>query len=301
MIFNAPKDKFEKYTDSLNEFSNRELKISEWFLRHELKLKTIGRNTLIVFCVVTIGYSFGYWLYYFGYAYWQDEKMLVQQNYEFENYDNLKNLYTPQTPSFSPVNVYNSVSESLSDLEIMVNNPNNRWLLGLTYKFVYNGGETEVLRTVIMPASQRPLAYLGLKSEGYPEGAKLQVLNTEWQKIDAHTLPDVLAFQTQRSNFTLTNFKYAPESRINGTPANMLTFVIKNNSAYGFWTVDFYVKLISGGESVGTMYLSIDKFRAGESRSVDLRSFVSGLNVEEVVLYPLVNIFDPQVYLPAGS
>ena len=301
MIFNAPKDKFEKYSDPLNEFSNRELKISEWFLRHELKLKDIGKNALVVFCVITIGYSFGYWLYYFGYAYWQDQKMLVQQNYEFENYDNLKSLYSPKSPSISPVSVYNSVSEATYDLEVMVNNPNDRWLLGLTYKFVYADGETEVLRTVVMPGSQRPIAYLGLKSEAYPEGAKLVLLQTEWQKIDAHALPNITEFLKQRSNFTFSNFKYAPEGRVNGTPANILTFVVKNNSAYGFWTVNFYVKLISGGESVGTIFLSVDKFKAGESRNVDLRSFVPGLNVEEIVLYPLINIFDSQAYLPAGS
>ncbi|KKQ26988.1 MAG: hypothetical protein US42_C0017G0009 [Candidatus Magasanikbacteria bacterium GW2011_GWC2_37_14] len=297
MLFSSKKDKFEKYSDPLNEFSNRELKLGEWFLRHELKLKTIGKNTLIVFCVVTVGYSFGYWLYYFGYGYWQDQKMFVQQNLEFENYDNLKSFYRPQNIGFGQINVFNTVSEELYDFSVMVNNPNPRWLVGLTYKYIYSGGETPISKTVVLPGSQRPLTFLGLKTEGYPEGAKLVVLQTEWLKLDSHVLPDVTSFVQERSNFTLANFKYAPISRVNGTPANIITFLLKNNSAYGFWTADFYVVLLSGGEPVGTMYLSLDKFKAGETRPVDLRSFVPGLSVDEAVIYPLINIFDREVYL----
>ena len=68
-------DKFSRYVDPTGEFSNRELKLSVFYLKHKLLLQKIGKNVLIVWCVVSVGYSFGYWVYYFSFGYFEDQKI----------------------------------------------------------------------------------------------------------------------------------------------------------------------------------------------------------------------------------
>lgn len=289
-------DKLSQYIDPTGEFPNRELKMAEWYLRHKLLLRKIGLWALAGWCAITVIYSLSYWGYYFAFGYWQDQQMMAKQTVELENYDNLKPLYQPQALSFGQTEIYNSVSEQLNDLVAQVTNPNGRWLAGVVYKFVYDNGETETARTVVFPKTVRPLTFFGLKSS-FPSNAKIVVEQVLWKRLNPHYYPDVDSFMKERLLFSIENFKFTPASRTQGVPTNKLEFDLKNNSAYSFWEADFYLELIDNGSRVGIIYLPVEKFKTGETRSLDVRSFVSGLLVSELALHPVMNIFDKEEYI----
>ena len=166
------KSKLSRYTDPTGEFSNRSLKLAEWYLKHKLLLQKIGKYILVAWCVVTVGYGFGYLGYYFSYGYFQDQKMASQSVALFQNYAKLQPMYGAKDLVVKDVDVYNSVSD-LYDFVARVENPNERWVAKVTYKFAFSGGETSLATTVIPPQSARPIAFFGAAAGSYPVGARM--------------------------------------------------------------------------------------------------------------------------------
>lgn len=299
-MFGKNSDKLNKYIDPTGEFSNREFKLSEWYIQHKLTLRKIGLSSLLIFAVATLGYSLLYWGYYFTTGYWQDQQMLNNQVLEIENYDNLKHFYAPKPFAVGSAQIYQTVSPENYDFVVDINNNNTRWLALVEYQFIFNGGETPVAQTVILPGN-RPVAYFGFKNPTFPSGAKLVIKNIDWRHLDAHLFPDVKSFMAEHSQWSTDNFKFSHASRITGIPASKIEFTLGNFSPYGFWKANFYVEFLNGGERVGMYFLPEEKFLAQEIRQVDLRSFVTDLYVDDIRIYPLVNVFDSSEYLSVGG
>ncbi|MBI5221984.1 MAG: hypothetical protein HY980_00590 [Candidatus Magasanikbacteria bacterium] len=289
-------DKFSRYVDPTGEFSNRELQLGFWYLKHKLLLRKIATRALIVWCVVTVGYSSAYWLYYFSYGYFQDEKMMADLVRETTDYASIHSLYQARDLQIGRIEVYNSVSE-LFDFVAQTKNPNSKHLARVTYKFVYNGGETSSAQTVLLPNSERPIVYFGHGSDIYPSAPRLVIEKVDWRRVDPHQTPDAGAFMADRLNFTVENFTFTEASQITGTLNHQIEFDLFNDTAYGFWEPKFYVELIDGVQTVGVIYHVLDKFKAGEARHIDLRSLVDTLDVTDVKVWPAFNVFDSSAYL----
>ncbi len=300
MFIKKTEDKLEKYIDPTGEFTNSQFKLSRWYVEHKLRLRQIGLGALILFCVVTVGYSLFYWGYYFTTGYWRDQEMLNSQVLEIENYDNLKSFYAPRPFIISSPQVYQTVSPSSYDFVVDLTNNNERWLAGIQYQFVFSGGETPLAQAIVLPGT-RPLVYLGFTSDYFPSGARLVIKNIKWYHLDRHIYPDISGYTAERNLWLVENFEFSPISRISGSPANFIEFDLTNNSAYGFWEANFYVELLDQGSRVGILYLPEAEFTSRETRHVDLRSYIDGLYVTEIRVHPLINIFDSREYLRAGE
>src|SRR3989339_206473 len=294
------KPKLSRYTDPTGEFSNRSLKLAEWYLKHKLLLQKIGKNFLIVWCVVTVGYSFGYWTYYLSYGYFKDQNMMQHQALEFQNYDAIKPLYSAQSLQVGNIDVYNSVSD-LYDFVAKVTNPNERWIAKLTYKFTYVGGETESHTAVLWPKAELPIATFGVSAGAYPSYPHLVIEKMDWRRINPHSSTNIPLFVTEHTKFTVENFTFTPASRFSGTMNHIIKFELFNDTAYNFWDPEFYVELFDGGQTTGFIYVSLDKFKTGDKRIIDLRSWVDNLNVSDIVVWPVFDIFDKNEYMPIGE
>lgn len=294
------KDKLSRYTDPTGEFSNRSLKLAEWYLKHKLLLQKIGKYILVAWCVVTVGYGFGYLGYYFSYGYFQDQKMAAQSASQFQNYKNLQQMYGAKDLVVKDVDVYNSVSD-LYDFAARVENPNERWVAKVTYKFQFSGGETSLAATVIPPQSARPMVLFGAAAGSYPVGARMVIEKVDWRRLNPHVDIDIKNYIAERSKFSVERFAFTPASRSAGILNNMIEFDLFNDTAYGFWDAEFYVELKDGGETVGLIHLNVDKFKTGEKRHIDLRSFVDNLRVSDIVVWPVFDVFDNNEYMPAGE
>ncbi len=290
----------ERYEDVTGEFTSGELKWGEWYVRHKILLRKISIGLLSAWCVVTLGYGLGYFIYYFSYGYFQDQQMASQQLLELSNLKNTRALFQAKELQVGRVEMYNSVSEETYDFVARVSNPNDRWIAIVNYKFSFSGGETDTLKTIILPQSQRPLAYFGFESTGYPTGVKLLIENVKWKNINIHSIPDVAGFIADRANFPVENFQFIRASASQGIPSNMIEFDMLNDTAYNFWEPSFYIELINQNRTVGLIYFVASEFRSQEIRSVDLRSYVNNLEVSDIKVWPVLNVFDSGQYMPVS-
>ena len=218
----------------------------------------------------------------------------------FQNYAKLQPMYGAKDLVVKDVDVYNSVSD-LYDFVARVENPNERWVAKVTYKFAFSGGETSLATTVIPPQSARPIAFFGAAAGSYPVGARMVNEKIDWRRLNPHIDVDIKNYIAERSKFSFERFAFTPASRSAGILNNMIAFHLFNNTAYGFWDVEFYVELKDGGDTVGLIYLNVDKFKTEEKRHIDLRSFVDNLRVSDIVVWPVFDVFDGSEYMKAGE
>lgn len=290
------KDKLSRYKDVSGGFSNSELKWGEWYLRHKVLLRKILTGCLVAWSIITLGYGLGYFAYYFSYGYFQDQEMMARQTVEFENYSNLQNLYKPQDLQFSQASVFNSLSE-LYDFFAKVRNPNKDWMARITFKFSFSGGETEIFKDVLLPGSERPIAIFGVLSNSYPTNISLSVENIEWKRVKPHLVKNVQQYISERNNFLVDNFKFTRQSKSNNIPSNMIEFDVFNDSIYSFWNQVFYVEFLKNNRTVGVAHVVVEEFMSEEIRHVDLRSYVNNLDISNIAVYSVSNVFDNSEYI----
>lgn len=294
MSFNKKPSQFEKYVDPTGEFTNKELRWSEWYLRHKIRLGQMGTGILIAWCVVTIGYSLWAWGAYLIFGWSHDRRMIIQQTRELVNYRTLQPLYGAQELQVDTVQVFRSGPDKF-DAVAEVKNPNERWVARFKYHFVFGSESTPTAETVLLPQTIRPVAVFGYKTAAYPQGAQFIIDEIAWRRLNPHTLSDVASYQAERVQFVVDNFAFKP-------PEAILTFDLANQSAYSYWRPVFYVDLLNGFQRVGLIPVSADQFRAGTKRTIDVRYFGDQLTVTEIRLHPVVDIYDESIYmLPSGN
>ncbi|MBT3949426.1 hypothetical protein HOF40_05065 [Candidatus Parcubacteria bacterium] len=80
----------------------------------------------------------------------------------------------------------------------------------------------------------------------------------------------------------------------------MIEFDILNNTAYNYWEPTFYIELIKGSRTAGIIYFVSSEFKSQEERHVDLRSYIKNLEVSNIKVWPVVNVFDNSQYMSVG-
>jgi hypothetical protein len=179
-----------------------------------------------------------------------------------------------------------------------VQNANRNWVVRATYHFAFNGTSTVSVTTEILPGAARPIAILGVVMSAYPAGARLVFDNVQYDRVDPHLVSNIPEFIASHISFEVNNFVFThAASGKQGVPANDIHFELHNASAYSYWEPQFYVELRSRGVPVGMLVFTAEQLRANESRFINIRSLSPDLSVDDIALYPLVNPFDPAVYM----
>lgn len=298
---NKQPDQFSRYTDPTGEFTNRTFEAGEWFVRNKLKLKKIFLTILTIWSIGSILFGLGYWGYYFTTGYFNDQKMMNQQVLEIEDYESMHAEYGPKDLLYKKLFIYETVRNGAYDFVVEVNNPNDKWLATVQYKFTYAGGETPTTTAIILPGVTIPMTYLGQEKVSYPSQAKLVIDNIDWQKIDPHKIFDTATFIASRQAVSYGNFEYKQASEAQNVPNNTIKFDIRNDSSYSYWEADYYVEFYDMTSPVGMTFLRLDKFRTGETRSIDIRSYMNDLYVENIKIHPITNVFDEEIYIKLGD
>lgn len=293
-------DRLSRYEDPTGEFPNRELKMAEWYLRHKLLMQKIGTGLLVAWCVITIGYSLIAWGNYLIFGYVEDRDMAIRQAMEIEDYENIQALYGAADLKVSQVDVFRP-AENKYDFVVEVTNPNERWLAHLSYKCVYSGGETELFQTTLLPGAKRPVIVFGHESDTYPTNVKFVIEAVDWESIDPHVVFDVEQYMAERLIFTIGNFSFTKASTAADIPSHIVEFDLYNDSAYSYWEPEFYIELLRNNSLVGVMYLLAEQFGSAEMRHIDLRSVAEQLDVDDVRITPIINVFDEDVFIEPGG
>lgn len=292
----SAKPNFEKYVDPTGEFSSKELRYSLWYVKHRVGLYRLLVGSLVVAGIALWGFSLWQWGDYFIFGLTNDI-MLEREATQAINYQAAAQHFTAvplqvlSTDIFpGGVDKYDAVSE--------VANPNANFLAQGTYHYVIDGEKTETKPFFILPTESTLISELGLKNSGGPGSANLVIDSMNWKRISAHQITNPKSWQEERLNFALNDFSFTPMASAGGVGANVITFSLVNQSAYGYVAPDFYIGLYSNGVLIGVMPLSIDSFASLEIKKIDLRNFVTTLSADSAKLFPRINVYDPSVYLP---
>jgi hypothetical protein len=255
------------------------------------------KAVLVVWCVVTIGFSFFMWAKYLVFGYTEDAKWMAQQTFEFQNYERMHGAYGAADLQIDAPQVFTNIGNK-ADFVSVARNPNKRWLASVTFKFVYDGGETEIKKLIILPGAEMSLAVLGVDLKGvFPASSELVLLNIRWMSIDAHAVPDVEKFTTDRLALPVSNFVFVRANTDNGGSLSRISFDIENKTAYSYWRPELYIRLLGNGTVVGYTYVNFDAWQLGEKKHVEQSLISDRVNVTDIQILPELNIFDPSVYI----
>lgn len=300
MLSKKSVDKVSIYVDPTGELPNWEFKLAEWYLKHKIFLGKVGIGFLVAFIIITGGYSLIAWGNYLIFGYSQDEINRANLARNYVSVNKIRSNFSPNPFTVGEVRVFNSATNKY-DFVAEVVNPNPTWTIDILYKFTYSGGETTEAVTHVLPGSKVLLARLGQTSEGFPESPTLIIQNTTWNRVDPHKFFDPIAYLKQRINFIISDFNFVPAGGSNDAPTHAIRFKLTNNSSYSYWQPEFFVLYKDGDNPVGLKRIILDKFRANETRAVELKSFTEQLSVSSVEVIPMTNVFDQEVFIQIGQ
>lgn len=287
---------FDSYIDTSGELSNKSLKRAEWYLSHRLQIHKIILRTLIILNVVLIVYSIYGWGRYFFFDYTNVDRTLISLSQTPTSFPQL----APRNIELRNAQVFMSSSDTF-DFMVDVTNPNKSWKAKVTYNFSYSGGKTEEVTADILPGADQILPQFGVTASSFPINVQANVTNIEWERIDAHRVPDPAQVIDTRVQFAVENVKFTPSNEREGIIAHAISFDIVNNSVYGYWAPVFDVILINNQTPVGIQRVLTEPFRPAERKTIELRSFAPQLRVTSVLLKPRIKVFDTTEYIPPGK
>lgn len=286
---------YQKYVDPTNEFGAKEFKWAIWYVKNKLLLYRVGLISLIAFCAGTIGFSLwrGFIILYSDFTVKPEVERGLAMSID----------YTALHPRFNPapLEILNSyvLSGGTGKVDVLSEavNPNLRYIVYFDYYYDFGGIATARQNGYLLPGESRPIAVFGLEAAEYFGSPNLVMENVSFKRIDAHAIADVASWQEERINFSVENFKYSYAGE-EGKNAHAVRFTLINNSAYGYKNPKFLLGLYQNGSLVGLMPFDQVDFDSLETREIDLRNFVENLAVSEIRLFPVIDLYNEEVYLP---
>lgn len=290
---------FKQYVDPSGELGTRSLQLGLWLARHKMRLYRVGRAFLLAVTALLWVFSLWSWGGYLLVGISRDQA-LERAALNFPNY-----LPSHVGREPLPLEVLNSrlLQGGVRKVDAVaeVTNPNPRWVAKFSYRFVIGGEPTPAVAGVLLPGESRPLVVFGLVGD-QGRAPVLEIDNIFWQRISTHQVPDPLAWQAERMRLTVSAVQFQPAGADPEAPlAQVIRFNLFNDSPYGYRTLPLVVGLYLNQTLVAALPLTLEQLAAQETRAIDLRSFVSTLNADSVQVFPLVNLYDRDVYLPPGS
>jgi len=265
----------------IHDISEKELKFGSWLLANQAKIKKVLVLTLLLFCVITVGYGiFGFLTYALEMQ--KDKKMLAPLTLNFIDFVGyqVRNLPKPLEIS-EPQVIYNGGSQY--DFVAQVKNPNEkRGVKKLEFQFVSGDFLSPVLSTVILPGQSVYLLSLGNNTQKRLTKANLVIIGIEWQNLRNRQSQEEI-------NLKVTE----PKLNISSDNSHVwISFTAINESLKNIWEVDWQAILFSGRRIVAVNQITSEQFLGGESRQVEISWFEKLPKITEIIVVPFVNIYD---------
>lgn len=292
---NGKKVVFTRYENPEDELSGKQLKWGLWFVRNKIIL-----YKFLVGCL--IGLSAIFWL--FSLWKWGDFLIFgITENIEldrsaaqFLDYTGIHAHVSPQPPQIISSQFLNSGPRKI-DAVAEVANLNERFVVRFDYYFLINGQKTENNSGILLPGEDKPIAILGLDGAVYGGTPELVLENIKWSRVSNHEIKDVPSWQSERLNFEASDVKFIHKGAEEGAAGAAIQFKLTNRGPYGFVNPKFLVGLYQGRALAGVLPLELERFHSQQIKDVDLRSYANNISVSDVKIFPLIDIYNPAVYM----
>lgn len=167
--------------------------------------------------------------------------------------------------------------------------------------FQYRFTETEEFQEgFILPSEEKYITQINVEGASGATG-RLEIKDLRWKRVNAHEIPDYIAYETERLRIEVDNVEFQTGSELGVKDVNELSFNLANKSAYNFGVLDLVIVLRQGSKIVGVNSLKIDNFLTGQKEEVKMNwlgYLPSSVNIE---IEPQVNILDKDAYLEFES
>jgi len=186
------------------------------------------------------------------------------------------------------------------DLVVLIKNTNDKF--AAHFQFCFFSSETSINcgSGFIMPSEEKYVLALGQKIDSGAPQVGFKITDTAWQRIDNHAIPNWNSYANERLNFNFENIRLAPanESGLSEKIGlDSLEFSVTNRTNYGYYEVPFNIAFYNGNELVGVNRYIVQKFLAGETRTVRL-SWLGGLsNNTRTEIRPELDLLNNNIYL----
>lgn len=238
-----------------NLISDREIRISKWWLEHKLQIIKIGKISLIaITALIWVFFIIQVVIYFMHYE--QNRKILADLGQQ--------NISGNQTikPTALKTNTVYVFEESTGNYDFLaqVENTNTKYTaLSFTYHFELNGKSTPRQTSWLLPGEKKYLASLAFSTDIPTLSAgKLVIDDVTWQRLD--DLADLPV-----TNFVIQDLKFSNISLSQGANVGSeITGRIFNESIYGFKEVRVTVVLFNNDTPVAVGSTLLNNFTTEE-------------------------------------
>jgi len=286
-------DKFSRYTDATGEYSNKSLKVGGWYVAHKIVLRNICIGILLVWSVISVGYGIFGWGLYFVDGYFDDKALARRQIEQFQNYQNIQQGYKAKDLEFGTIGIFSPI-EGKYDFVSAATNPNENVVVTVEFTYAYEGGETALNKVVLLPKATVPVAVLGHDAAAYPGNPTLKIQKVSYERISPHRITKIADYISQRSKFSVTNVEFVPPQE--GVQASRVKFDLTNETVFEFWEPVYYVEILSGGGLMGILSTTLPEFKPGETRTVDINTFIDIASADDIRVTPVMDVFDASIF-----
>ncbi|MFH1253115.1 MAG: hypothetical protein V1664_02160 [Candidatus Uhrbacteria bacterium] len=267
-------------------------KRSLWLIKNRPKFRKIGLLFFIIFDVVLVFYAA--WIFLDSFVLSRNLEEQSVASLALNGQTELRNFSTDQAAKSLLIGqaVATPAGDGKSfDLTAMISNPNTNWYATFDYSFLLKDGNTASQSGFLLPGEERPMILLQATTS---KSTTLDLVldNLAWHRVDQHEIPDYSTWSTEHLDLPISGVVFFQEN----TTSALLSFTIKNNSAYNFWQPNFSVVLWRGPTIGGVMRLSTADLQSGEEQKISARWLGAVPAVTKVEVYPEINIFSPEAY-----
>lgn len=275
-------------------FTEKELSAAIWWQEKKPFVKKIFTIALLLFNIYSIGYSFWGWGSYLFRGVRDDAELmrgLVVQNPDLPR---LKAAFAPKNFEVIGTTTF-AAGHDHFDAITRIRNPNSAWTVTFEYAYVLpTGNRTDPRTAFFLPHEEKIIGAFGQKGS-IGGTAQLDITEVRWQRVSRKEVADPAQFFSQRLAFEVGEVTYVPAAST--LPADQLMLTVTNNSAFSYWSVRVFALLYAGDEPFGVEQATLDEFRSGQSRRVDVRTAPRGQVPSRVETFVEVNVLDEAVYM----
>jgi hypothetical protein len=282
-------------------FSEGDLKAAGWWVRNRIIIRRWSRIILIGLNVLVWGYVTWGLLDAYVISYARESNITMAIAVNQQNLDRLTQD-RPINVGTSAILVFPTTEDRL-DISVDIENANLDWWAEFSYKFNVAGEQTTARQGFILPGELTTLTELGFKAKT-PSARTGQLLieNIRWHRVE----PDAVEYDYNKyiekrfGSVDTANVRFEPASIAAGRTASRTTFDVVNDGAYGYWSIDYIIKLMRGRTVLAVNKVNIRNLKPGETRNVDLYWYDTIQSVTQTEIVPIINLLDTNAYLPSN-
>lgn len=281
-----------------NSLNDEDLKTGYWIVTHKIFFKRLGYSFFILFNSFLIIFSGYKIINHFGngakiHNKYMDEFFSAQPNYEL--------LHQQRKPGDLIVNKtlvlkngQNSQADTY-DLAAEIYNPSKKHITHFTYQFILNDMPLDEQRSYLLPGETKIIAEYARKIQNKTKNIQIALKNQSFQNVSNKKTANPINFIQERVNFIAKDVKVASLSKNNDF--YKISFDITNETPYNYWEVNLTTSLFKQKNIIGINHIVLEKFRAGEVRTIDVNWYDYLPSSTQISITPEVNVFNPNSYM----